>query len=65
MSRTDSLTKLSNRGYWESQLKKEFMRLQRSQGMSSLLMFDIDFFKKINDEYGHGGGDEALRHISD
>jgi diguanylate cyclase (GGDEF)-like protein len=65
MSRTDSLTKLSNRGYWESQLKKEFMRLQRSQGMSSLLMFDIDFFKKINDEYGHGGGDEAIRHISD
>ncbi|MFY8297686.1 diguanylate cyclase [Pseudoalteromonas sp. SS15] len=65
MSRTDSLTKLSNRGFWEDQLKKEFLRLQRSQGASSLLMFDIDFFKKINDEYGHGGGDEAIRHISD
>lgn len=65
MSRTDSLTKLSNRGFWEDQLKKEFLRLQRSQGISSLLMFDIDFFKKINDEYGHGGGDEAIRHISD
>ena len=65
MSRTDSLTKLSNRGYWEAQLKKEFMRLQRGEGISSLLMFDIDFFKKINDEYGHGGGDEAIRHISD
>ncbi|MCG7533696.1 MULTISPECIES: sensor domain-containing diguanylate cyclase [Pseudoalteromonas] len=65
MSRTDSLTKLANRGYWEQSLRTEFKRLQRSHGSSSLLMFDIDFFKRINDAYGHSGGDEAIRHISD
>ncbi|MBE0368667.1 sensor domain-containing diguanylate cyclase [Pseudoalteromonas sp. MMG013] len=65
MSRTDSLTTLANRGYWESTLRKEFKRLQRSQGICSLLMFDIDYFKRVNDAYGHSGGDEAIRHISD
>lgn len=65
MSRTDSLTTLANRGYWESTLRTEFKRLQRSQGDCSLLMFDIDHFKRVNDDYGHSGGDEAIRHISD
>ncbi|AOT09046.1 sensor domain-containing diguanylate cyclase [Pseudoalteromonas luteoviolacea] len=65
MSRTDALTKLSNRGYWEECSRTEFKRLKRNHGTSCLLMFDIDFFKKINDVYGHSGGDEAIRHISD
>ena len=65
MSRTDSLTTLANRGYWETTLRKEFKRLQRSEGVCSLLMFDIDHFKRVNDNYGHSGGDEAIRHISD
>ncbi|OHU87739.1 MULTISPECIES: sensor domain-containing diguanylate cyclase [Pseudoalteromonas] len=65
ISRTDSLTQLANRGYWEAGLRNEFLRLKRSNGCSSLLMFDIDHFKTVNDEYGHSGGDEAIRHISD
>ena len=65
MSRTDALTKLTNRGYWEEKLRKEYMRIVRSGGCSTLLMFDIDHFKKVNDEHGHRGGDEALRHIAD
>ena len=64
VSQTDSLTQLYNRGHWESTLKQEFLRIKRSSGCSALLMFDIDKFKKINDEYGHNCGDEALRHLS-
>lgn len=64
MSRTDALTKLANRGFWEQTLRKEYVRLTRSGAKSCLLMFDIDHFKHINDEHGHSGGDEALRHIS-
>ncbi|MCQ8877568.1 diguanylate cyclase [Pseudoalteromonas shioyasakiensis] len=65
MSQTDSLTKLNNRGHWENTLRQEFLRIKRNAGKSTLLMFDIDHFKKINDEYGHRCGDEALKHIAD
>jgi len=64
VSQTDSLTQLYNRGHWESTLKQEFLRIKRSGGSSALLMFDIDRFKVVNDEYGHTCGDEALRHLS-
>ncbi len=65
MSRTDALTQLTNRGFWEQKLRKEYMRIVRSGGCSTLLMFDIDHFKNVNDEHGHSGGDEALRHVAD
>ncbi|GAA61532.1 sensory box/GGDEF protein [Pseudoalteromonas sp. BSi20652] len=64
VSQTDSLTQLYNRGHWESSLKQEFLRIKRNGGSSALLMFDIDRFKVVNDEYGHTCGDEALRHLS-
>ncbi|MEO2266716.1 sensor domain-containing diguanylate cyclase [Pseudoalteromonas pernae] len=64
VSRTDSLTQLPNRGFWEETLTKEFKRLNRSNGCGSLLILDIDHFKNINDTYGHATGDEALRHIA-
>ncbi|ASM50381.1 hypothetical protein PESP_a2405 [Pseudoalteromonas espejiana DSM 9414] len=64
VSQTDSLTQLFNRGHWESTLHQEFLRVKRSGGNSTLLMFDIDHFKKVNDEHGHSCGDEALRHLS-
>ncbi|ATG77250.1 MULTISPECIES: sensor domain-containing diguanylate cyclase [Pseudoalteromonas] len=64
VSQTDGLTTLYNRGYWESMLKQEYLRTKRNAGCSSLLMFDIDHFKKVNDKHGHSCGDEALRHIA-
>jgi diguanylate cyclase (GGDEF)-like protein len=61
LSRTDRLTELNNRGYWEECLITEFARYQRSKHPSTLIMFDIDHFKKVNDTYGHQAGDEVIR----
>lgn len=61
ISRTDGLTGLLNRKTWEQHLLQEFKRYQRYQGPISLIMFDIDHFKKINDGYGHPAGDEVIR----
>lgn len=64
LSRTDHLTGLYNRGYWELRLIQEFKRYDRYEQTSSLIMLDIDHFKKINDRYGHTIGDEAIRNVS-
>ena len=61
LSRTDRLTQLYNRGYWEDCLIKEFARHKRTNEPCSLIMFDIDHFKKVNDTYGHQAGDEVIR----
>ena len=64
LSVTDRLTGLFNRGHWEECLRQEFKRCQRHAHSSTLMMFDIDFFKKINDSYGHLAGDAVLRRVS-
>ena len=64
LSRQDALTKLFNRGYWEAQLEHEFRRYRRTNQTPSLLMFDIDHFKKVNDNYGHPMGDEVIRTVA-
>ena len=64
VSRTDRLTALWTRGYWEERLHEEWERAKRSQQPVSLVMFDIDHFKKINDNHGHQTGDEAIRVVS-
>jgi len=61
LSRTDRLTQLNNRGYWEECLAKEFERDRRTHEVCSLLIFDIDHFKKVNDVHGHTAGDEIIR----
>jgi len=61
LSQTDSLTQLFNRGFWEESLAREFKRVTRTGQPCSLIMFDIDHFKKINDNYGHPAGDEVIR----
>lgn len=64
LSRTDRLTGLNNRGHWEERLDQEFRRYKRSQTPSSLVMFDIDHFKKVNDTYGHQAGDEVIKLVA-
>ena len=64
LSRTDTLTGLNNRGYWEECLELEYRRFQRNQVPRTLLMFDIDHFKNINDTYGHPAGDLIIQEIS-
>ncbi|MCX4027559.1 sensor domain-containing diguanylate cyclase [Endozoicomonas sp. SM1973] len=64
MSRTDRLTGLYNRGYWEECLIREFHRYLRTKQKSTLVMFDIDHFKKVNDTYGHQAGDEVIKTVA-
>ncbi|PID42476.1 MAG: diguanylate cyclase [Proteobacteria bacterium] len=64
LSRTDKLTRLNNRGYWEECLVKEYARFKRYEHTSSLVMFDIDHFKKVNDTWGHQAGDQVIREVS-
>jgi diguanylate cyclase (GGDEF)-like protein len=61
LSRTDRLTGLANRGFWEECMIQEFKRAKRAGHPCSLIMFDIDHFKKVNDNYGHQCGDEVIR----
>ncbi|OAM53036.1 hypothetical protein A7981_06335 [Methylovorus sp. MM2] len=59
-SMLDSLLRIWNRGAIEDILKREADLAQRQKSMLSILMVDIDLFKKINDEHGHPVGDAAL-----
>ncbi len=61
LSRTDGLTGLLNRKTWENELDTEFQRYTRHKHTTSLLMFDIDHFKRVNDGFGHPAGDEVIR----
>lgn len=63
LSITDSLTGIHNRRYFQDRLKAEMVRLNRSSGALSLIMLDIDHFKRINDQYGHGVGDGVLQEL--
>lgn len=63
LSFKDPLTKLFNRRYFETKLENEFARCQRYNRDTSLSMIDIDFFKKINDTYGHQSGDAILKQL--
>ena len=64
LSRTDGLTGLLNRGSWENLVDAEFERYRRYGQPVSLVMFDIDHFKKVNDTYGHMIGDEVIKHTA-
>ena len=61
LSITDGLTKLHNHRYFQDELARAFEESQRYQRPLSLAMIDIDFFKKVNDTYGHAVGDEVLK----
>jgi diguanylate cyclase (GGDEF)-like protein len=61
MSHTDELTEVGNRRSFDLRLREEISRSSRFEHEFSLLMIDIDGFKKFNDEFGHPKGDAVLR----
>ncbi|MET0124014.1 MAG: diguanylate cyclase [Pseudomonas caspiana] len=63
MSVTDVLTGAYNRRYFQERLNAELARVNRHGGALSLIMLDIDHFKRVNDEYGHAVGDTVLQAI--
>ncbi|MFC3913262.1 diguanylate cyclase [Pseudaeromonas sharmana] len=63
LSMTDPLTGLHNLRYLQQHLQETFEHFHRYRRPFSLLMMDIDFFKRINDEWGHAAGDEVLRQL--
>lgn len=60
----DGLTGISNRRYFDERLANEWRRCHRSGAILSLILIDIDYFKKYNDRYGHLGGDDCLRQVA-
>jgi len=65
LSLTDRLTGLNNRRYFDLYLSRELVRITREGGDIAILMLDVDYFKKYNDNYGHLQGDECLRQVAD
>ena len=61
----DGLTGLFNHKYMKIRLAEEISRSRRNKRSLSILMLDLDFFKQVNDAYGHQAGDYILRKISD
>ena len=64
LSQTDALSGLYNRRYMNKKLEEEIMKYKRYKIPFSVLLLDIDYFKKINDTYGHDKGDLVIKTIS-
>lgn len=64
MAITDGLTRIYNHRFFQELLEKEFKRSSRYKTVFSLIMLDIDFFKRLNDAHGHLFGDEILREMT-
>jgi diguanylate cyclase (GGDEF)-like protein len=65
MALNDSLTGLYKREFFFGELQREFDRSRRHGRTLSLAVVDLDYFKSVNDQYGHLKGDEALRQVAD
>jgi diguanylate cyclase (GGDEF)-like protein len=64
-AQTDSLTGLYNHRYFHDRLRAELNRISRAHDSIAVLMLDIDDFKRVNDIYGHGTGDQVLVALAD
>nr|WP_234461575.1 GGDEF domain-containing protein [Stutzerimonas stutzeri] len=64
LSYRDALTGLHNRRAYENDLTREMQRSERYEHPLTIALLDIDFFKKINDQYGHDAGDRVLKHFA-
>jgi len=65
LAHTDSLTGLHNRRFFMQRLQEEVERVRRHGNSLSVLLFDLDYFKRINDTYGHDTGDRILQAVAD
>jgi diguanylate cyclase (GGDEF)-like protein len=65
LAHNDQLTGISNRHHLNNVLEREYERYQRYNSTFSFMIFDIDHFKNINDNYGHDIGDRILKELSD
>lgn len=63
-ARTDALTGVANRRAFDDELSRRIAEWQRRKTLFSLVMLDVDFFKKFNDKYGHQAGDEVLKGVA-
>ncbi|HEY4130854.1 MAG TPA: sensor domain-containing diguanylate cyclase, partial [Gemmatimonadaceae bacterium] len=63
-ARTDALTGLANRRHFDEQLRRVVAETDRFGGTCSLILVDLDNFKRVNDEHGHDAGDAVLKHAS-
>jgi diguanylate cyclase len=64
LSRTDALSRLPNRGHWEEAVAVAAQRCRAGGKQAALMMVDIDYFKAINDRYGHLAGDDVIRAVA-
>lgn len=64
LATTDSMTGLYNHRYFQEHMRRSIEQANRFKHQFSLLLIDIDFFKRFNDTYGHQAGDEVLRHVA-
>ncbi len=64
LSATDGLTGVHNHRHFQERLREEFRRAQRYDDALSLILLDLDYFKDINDKYGHSAGDGVLREVA-
>ena len=60
LARTDQLTQIYNRVYLDELLKNQYYRYQRNSEPCSVILIDIDYFKSVNDDFGHRVGDKVL-----
>ncbi len=61
---TDPLSGINNRRYFQTKIVDEISRANRYKHPLSLIIFDIDFFKRVNDQHGHDVGDEVIKEYS-
>ena len=65
LSQTDALTGLNNRAAFDRDIDRELSLADRQGRTLTLMLLDIDYFKKVNDQYGHAAGDEVIRVVAE